>query len=163
MPKYIKLKDHLKVSEIERRYRATADGVERSHWQIIWLLAQGKRTREVAEITGYSVVWIRALVKRYNANGPAGLDDTRHDNPGRRALLNANQLAQLRTEVAAAEQVGQPWNGVQVAAWMSQCLGQPVYAVRGWEVLSRWGFTRKLPRIRHAKVDLTEQAAFKKT
>ncbi len=45
---------------------------------------------------------------------------------------------------------------------MSEQLGQPVYAVRGWEMLKRWGFKRKVPRPRHAKTDEQAQAAFKK-
>ncbi len=43
---------------------------------------------------------------------------------------------------------------------MSEQLGQPVYAVRGWEMLKRWGFKRKVPRPRHAKTDEQAQAAF---
>ncbi|BAI91028.1 hypothetical protein NIES39_H01030 [Arthrospira platensis NIES-39] len=41
--------------------------------QIIWLLAQGKTTEEVQEITGYSRIWIYELVKRYNQLGLKGL------------------------------------------------------------------------------------------
>jgi len=46
---------------------------------------------------------------------------------------------------------------------MSEALGRPIQAVRGWEVLQRWGFKRKVPRPRHIKADAGEQTAFKKT
>ena len=163
MPRYIEVKADLDEKELEKRYRAGRDGVERSQWQILWLLRGGKRAREVADLTGYSVVWIRALVKRYNAGGPATIGDRRHKNPGRPLKLNAEQQASLKAELMKAEAATEPWSGVQVAAWMSQALGKPVYAVRGWEMLQRWGFKRKVPRPRHVKANQPEQTEFKKT
>ncbi len=38
----------------EKRYRQAKDPLERSHYQVIWLLASGRSSREVSEITGYS-------------------------------------------------------------------------------------------------------------
>ena len=163
MPRYIQVKPHEDEKDLEKRYRAAHDGIARSQWQILWLLRSGKRTREVAELTGYSVVWIRELVKRYNADGPSVIGDNRHKNPGRPLKLNAEQQASLKAELMKAEAAGEPWSGVQVATWMSQQLGIPIYAVRGWEMLQRWGFKRKVPRPRHAKANAQEQTEFKKT
>jgi hypothetical protein len=53
MPKRITINPHLSVKELENRYRAAKNPVERSHYQIVWLLAQGKTTEEVAAVTGY--------------------------------------------------------------------------------------------------------------
>ncbi len=69
MAKRIKIVAHLSVEELEARYRQAKDGVERSHYQIIWLLAKGKRSSEVAELTGYSRSWIYELVWGYNRMG----------------------------------------------------------------------------------------------
>lgn len=66
MNKRISLKAHLSGEQIETRYRKAKDAVERSHWQIIWLLAQGKTAQQIAEVTGYSYDWIRCIVHRYN-------------------------------------------------------------------------------------------------
>jgi hypothetical protein len=55
MPKRITITPHLPVEELERRYRQAKDPIERSHYQIIWLLAQGKPSEEVAAVTGYSL------------------------------------------------------------------------------------------------------------
>jgi transposase len=71
MPKYVSLTAHLSPEELEQRYRKATEPVERSHLQMIWLLAQGKRIREVAEVTGYCANWIRILARRYNQDGPA--------------------------------------------------------------------------------------------
>ncbi|MDZ4876864.1 MAG: hypothetical protein CLLPBCKN_006299 [Chroococcidiopsis cubana SAG 39.79] len=69
MPRQLQIQPHLSIEELEQRYRASSDGVERSHYQIIWLLAQGKRSSEVAQITGYSRSWIYELVWGYNRLG----------------------------------------------------------------------------------------------
>nr|MBH8572114.1 helix-turn-helix domain-containing protein [Dendronalium phyllosphericum CENA369] len=66
MPKRISIARHLDIAELEQLYRQGKDPVESHQYQIIWLLAQGKKTEEVEEITGYSRTWIYALVKRYN-------------------------------------------------------------------------------------------------
>lgn len=47
MPRRLQIAPHLSVEELEQRYRASKDGVERSHYQIIWLLAQGQKSEEV--------------------------------------------------------------------------------------------------------------------
>ena len=62
MPKRITLEPHLSPDELQSRYRQASDPVERSHYQIIWLLASGKSPREVAAVTGYSRHWIYELV-----------------------------------------------------------------------------------------------------
>ena len=55
MPKRITIAPHLTEEELCQRYRQSKEVTERTHYQIIWLLTQGKKTKEVAEITGYSL------------------------------------------------------------------------------------------------------------
>ncbi|WP_206759128.1 hypothetical protein [Nostoc flagelliforme] len=62
--------------------------MERSHYQIIWLLASGRRSQEVSQITGYRVSWIYELVRGYNRIGTESLGDKRHEHPGGKTLLN---------------------------------------------------------------------------
>ena len=161
MPRRIAVATHLPVVELGERYRAAQDPVARSHWQIVWLMAQGRPVREVVAVTRYSPVWITQLVKRYNAQGPAGLGDQRHQNPGAPPLLAAEQQTAL---AAAVEHAPAPdgglWTGRQAAVWMQQTTGRPVHVQRGWEYLRRLGFRRKQPRPRHAHADGTAQAAF---
>jgi len=163
MPKYMTLARHLTIEELGKRYRKARDGVDRSQWQIIWLVAQGKHSGEIAAMTGYRVGWIRALVRRYNADGPDRIGDQRHSNPGQRRLLTAAQELELKALLQQAQVEGKSWTGPQVARWMSQQLGRPIHAVRGWEVMRRLGFTSKTPRPRHAKADAEQQGWFKKT
>lgn len=98
MPKKIKLEAHLDSKELENRYRKAHDPVLRSHYQILWLVSEGRTTTQVMEVTGYCRGWIQQLTRRYNADGPEALGDRRHRNPGakERALLSAEQQEELR-------------------------------------------------------------------
>jgi hypothetical protein len=95
IPKRLSIHPHLSTDELERRYRAAQSPVARSHWQIVWLLAQGLPSARVAAVTGYTVNWVRTIAQRFNQDGPAGLGDRRHRNPGRVGLLSAAQRAAL--------------------------------------------------------------------
>jgi transposase len=87
MPKRINIAEHSNISELEQLYKHAKDGIESRQYQIIWLLAQGKKTEEVEEITGYSRTWIYALVKRYNELGICGIGDRRSENQGVKASV----------------------------------------------------------------------------
>ena len=54
MPRRLSLNPPPATDELERRYRACRDLVERGHWQIVWLVAQGHTCPTVARLTGYS-------------------------------------------------------------------------------------------------------------
>ena len=73
MPKRIEIAPHLSVKELQAKYRAAKNPVTRSQYQIIWLLASGKKTEEVAIATGYTVQWVREVARRYNSSGIEGL------------------------------------------------------------------------------------------
>jgi len=153
---------HLPLDELEQRYRRCRDPVARSHWQILWLLVGGSSTAAVARVTGYSVNWVREIARRYREDGPAGIGDRRHGNPGAAPLLDAVRQAQLREALAGPAPDGGIWSCRGVAAWMSDLLGRPVSAQRGWEWMRRLGFTPQRPRPRETRADPAAQAAFKK-
>src|SRR3954447_579707 len=77
---------HHSTEELERRYKAANDGIERGHLHIIWLLSQGRWAKFVAEVTGYTPT--STILWRYNDHGLAGLGDGRLDNPGAAPLLD---------------------------------------------------------------------------
>src|ERR671938_142365 len=111
MPKTIKIVAHLSSEELENRCRKARDPVERSHYQILWLISQGKTTTQVMEVTGYSRGWIQQLARRYNADGPQALGDRRHLNPGakERALLSADQQEELKEVLKKPPPNGGMW------------------------------------------------------
>jgi hypothetical protein len=81
-PTDVTAKDHLPVADLEQEYRRARALVARRQWQIVWLVAQGRSTAEVAASTGYAPTWLYQVVRRYNAGGAAGIGDRRHRNPG---------------------------------------------------------------------------------
>lgn len=152
---------HLSVDELHQRYRAAEDPVARSQWQMLWLLADGTPTAEVARSTGYTVRWVQEVARRYRA-GAAAIGDRRHGNPGAAPLLDPVQQAQLRTALAGPAPDGGIWTCRSVAAWIGAVLGRPVDPTRGWEWMRRLGFTPQRPRPREPRADPAAQAAFKK-
>ena len=151
---------HLPVAELERRYRAAADPVARSHWQIVWLLARGSPTAAVADATGYSENWVREIARRYRAGGPGGLGDRRHGNPGGAPLLAPAQQEELRAALAGPAPDGGLWTCRKVADWIGERVGRPVAEARGWEYLRKLGFTPQRPRPRGTRADPDAQRAF---
>ncbi len=121
MPKRLHLEEHLSTQELEERYRRARDPVERTHYQIVWLLSLGKLTREVAEATGYSPEWIREVSRRYNEGGAEGLGDRRHRNPGAAPLLSPEQQRELGEALEEPPEDGGMWNSAKVAS----CLLDP--------------------------------------
>jgi transposase len=167
MPKTIKLESHLSSEELENSYRKARDPVLRSHYQIVWLISEGKTTRQVMETTGYSRGWIQQLARRYNAYGPEALGDRRHRNPGARdrALLTAEQQQELREVLTKPPPDGGMWNSRKVGEWIERRTGRVVSQKkqRGWEYLKRLGYSPKVPRPHHRKANNSEQEAFKKS
>jgi transposase len=162
MPKRLSLEPHLSADTLEQRYRDAADPVERTHYQILWLLAKGKTSADVADVTGYSLRWIRVIANRYNRQGEAGVGDARHRNPGAQGLLDEVQQTQLLQAVAAPVDESGLWNGRKVADWMSRVLERPIAPQRGWEYLKQMEFRLRVPRPEHQQQDPVEQAAWKK-
>jgi transposase len=141
------------LDALERRYRAAKDPVARRHWQIVWLLAQGKPSAQVAAVTCYTANWVRSIAQRYNRHGPAGLGDHRYRNPGCPGLLSMAQSRALASALAQPPADGGLWTGPKVAAWMAATLGRPVHPQRGWEMRQRLGLRPKTRRPRHVKAD----------
>jgi transposase len=162
MPKRTTVAEHLSLAELEQRYRRAHDPVERSHFQIVWLLAQGKTRAEVAAVTGYGVRWIGEIVRRYNEAGPDGLGDRRHDNPGGQPILSSEQQERLRAALAGPAPDGGHWTGPKVAAWIEAETGHRGYPQLGWSYLVRLGARLTRPRPQHAKADPEAVAAFPK-
>jgi transposase len=166
MARRIKLTTKLSVDELERRYRSASEGMERSHWQIIWLLAQGHPAYEVAKMTGYCAYWIGQVARRFTDEGEEGL--VNHRKRSRKSplalLATPEQLDELRMALAGPAPQGDVWNSRTVAAWLSARAGRPVSAHAALHYLHLLNCTPQAPRPRHAKAASPEErAAFKKS
>jgi len=162
MSRKITLAEHLSAPELERRYHQAQEPVARSHFHILWLLAQGHTAQEVARVTGYSAYWVGQVARRYNDGGPDALADRRQYNPGGQWLLSEEQKAALAQALTAPPEDGGLWSGPKVAAWMARRTGQAVHPQRGWDYLRLLGYSLRVPRPRHRKADPDAQEAFKK-
>lgn len=162
MPRCLSVTPHLSVAELERRYRTCRDPVERTHWQIVWLVAHGHTCPAVGRLVGYSETWVRTVIHRYNDDGPAGLADRRHGNPGQPPLVRPAVREELRDRLAEPPPDGGLWTGPKVAAWLTQRLDRAISPQRAWEVLRGIGFTLHQPRPRATTADPAAQDAFKK-
>ena len=153
------------VEELEQRFRAAKDVVERSHFQAIWLLAKGHSTAEVAEIVALTPRWVNKLARRYEADGVDALGDRRRRNAGARPLLSEDDLEALRERLKTPPDDGGSWSGPEVARWIAARRGLVhVHAPRGWEALKKIEWSIQVPRPRNPKAaPPEEQAAFKKS
>ncbi|MFO1208121.1 MAG: helix-turn-helix domain-containing protein [Amaricoccus sp.] len=153
------------VEDLEARFRAAKDVVERSHCQVVWLLAKGHSTAEVAEIVALSPRWVRKLARRYEAEGAEGLGDRRRGNAGAKPLLSADDLEALRERLRTPPDDGGVWSGPKVARWIAARLGLVhVHPPRGWEALRKLRWSLQAPRPRNPQAaGPEEQAAFKKS
>lgn len=98
---------HRTVNQIVGKYRACRHPIEKTRWHAIWLLARTDVPRspdQVADLVGLSGVTVRAVLHRWNADGPAGLTDQRASNgaapkltPRRRQALFAAVQKRPRT------------------------------------------------------------------
>jgi transposase len=162
MQKRVSIRADLSAEELEQRYRRAQDPVARSQWQMVWLLACGQRSEQVAESTGYSLTWIYMIARRYNADGENGIGDRRHRNPGGSRLLTQEQQAELDRALEGAAPDGGVWTVAKVAAWISAQTGRTIGLGTGWRYLQRLDRRRYAPRPRHVKADAAAQQAFKK-
>lgn len=156
---------HFSVEVLKQRYLECECPLERTHWHIIWLLADTthlRTPREVAEIVGCTPDWVRKLLKRYNAEGEAAMRDKRKNN-GRQRILDETQQAALEAALSSPPADGGLWTGPKVAAWISETLKRPVSDVSGWKYLKRLGYTLQTPRPQHQSAATPDaQQTFKK-
>ena len=162
MPKRLTISPHLTIDELEQCYRQAQTVTERSHYQVLWLLAQGKASQEVADITGYGRNWIYELVRSYNQLGVEALEDLRRHNPGALPKLNDVQQANLLQAIRGAAPDGGLWNGRKVADYLSEVLGTPVSRQQEWNYLKQMDLRLRVPRPQHQQSDIEAQQAWQK-
>jgi transposase len=150
---------HLSHDEIDRRYRGCADAAEKSRWHVLWLVTrpdQPLSATAAAKLVGFTPAWGRAILKRYNAHGPAALADGRREN-GSDPKLTAEQRAELLAALQAEPPDGGLWSGPKVATFVKDRFGVEVWPQTGWQWLRGLGFRLVVPRPRHPKAATPEE------
>ncbi len=157
MTRRTQLAPHLSLDEVGQRYMTAETVAEARRYHALWLIAQGHTAKDAAALIGLSSKWVGILVQRYNQHGPAGLRDTRADNPGAAPLLSPELQQTLFQALQAPPAEGGIWTGRKVAAWIKRTTGITTHPQRGWEYMRRLGFTTQAPRPRHAQAASAEQ------
>jgi transposase len=145
---------HLAPEEIARRYRACRSGLEKTHWQVLWLLSRPESPlspAQAAEQVGLTAGWARSLLKRWNAEGPGGLADRRVVKNGGKPKLTAEQRAELFAALQGSPPDGGLWTGPKVAAYARDHWGVTVCVETGWRWLTGLGLSLQVPRPRNPK------------
>ena len=140
---------HLPPADIFRRYRACRRGVEKTHWQLLWLLTRPERPlapAQAAAQVGPTAVWARAILKRWNAAGPDGLADRRVGACGGRSKLTSDQHIDLRAALQQPPPDGGLWTGPKVARYVRDRWGVAVCKQTGWGWMRGLGFSLQVPR-----------------
>ena len=160
-----KVAEHLSLAELQAGYRTSGDAKLARHYQVIWLLAQGRSCAEVAQLTSLARRWVERLLVRYNQFGPSSLGDRRRGNGTQATVLTPAVLEVLRERLKSPPEDGGVWTAKKVAAVMAAELGLATVAEqRGWEALRALGWTLQKPRPRHARAaSPEEQEEYKKS
>jgi len=163
----LKIKPHLTHEEVGQRYRKCKSPIEKSRWQLIWLMTNPQKemlVTQAAETVGFCRNWARTLVHRYNSEGPEKFIDKRKNNKGKKAFLSKKQQKELRNMLINKRPPdGGLWTGPKVALWIKEKTQKPITAVGAWKWIKRLGFTLQVPRPKNIKAATAEEAKeFKK-
>lgn len=156
----IEITHHLPYAAIQKHERSCTSVVEREHWQILRLMSRpgyALSAAEAALVVDRTPDAIRRVVRRYNAEGPEGLQDRRQGRSGRKALLSETKRQQLFAELQRKPADGGLWTGPKVALRVAEYAGIRVSAVTGWQYLRKLGFTLQIPRPRHSETATEEE------
>jgi transposase len=115
----VQVADHLSVAELQAGWRESRDATRARHYQVIWLLAQGRSCAEVERLTGFVRRWVEELVERYNRFGPSSLGDRRRGNGAKPKILTPEILAMLRERVKTPPDDGGVWTAKKAAQPLS--------------------------------------------
>lgn len=143
---------HLTPDEVARRYRTCRRGVEKTHWQVIWLLTRTDPPPTPAAVghqVGLTPAWVRTILRRWNAEGPDGLADRRAAANGGHAKLSIDRQLELWAALQQSPPDGGLWTGPKVAAYVRDRWGVVICKQTGWQWLRGLGFTLQVPRPRH--------------
>jgi transposase len=157
---------HRTARQAWAKYRACRHPVEKTRWLLVWLLLRNDEPRtpaQAAAVVGVSAVTARAVLKRWNADGPRGVADRRAGNHGQ-PRLTGGQRGALFTALKGRPPDGGLWSGPKVARYVRDRWAVTVRPQTGWRWLRELGFTLQVPRPTHPRAaDPATRRRWKKT
>ncbi len=156
---------YLTSTELKTRYLYATERVESVGKHLLWLVSQKWTIQQAAQAVGINYDYAKDIVKAYNQQGEEAIANRRHQRrePPSHALLNREQLEQLRSCLKQPPEDKGLWTGPKVADWIAKKTGrEKVWPQRGWDYLKKCRYSPQKPRPRHVKADLEAQQEFKK-
>ena len=164
MSKKAYLHPHFSNDELKSRYLSVKDPIESRRWHLLWLISQQYSIKKAAEIIGYNYDYAKDIVKNYNSSAEQGVINRRktRKRQATNALLTQQQLLELKEALQSPPEDEGLWSGPKVARWIEKKTGlKKVWNQRGWDYLKKCRYSRQIPRKKHRKGDVKEQAKFK--
>ncbi|HEY9794380.1 MAG TPA: winged helix-turn-helix domain-containing protein [Leptolyngbyaceae cyanobacterium] len=165
MVKKVHLQPYLTSSQLKNRYLGSSDRVESRRWHLLWLVSKNWTIQQASLAVGLNYDYAKDIVKAYNQRGDKAIANRRRQRIARppHALLNQEQLEELRCCLKEPPEDKGIWTGPKVADWIAKKTGrEKVWSQRGWDYLNKCRYSAQRPRPRHVKGDPEAQQEFKK-
>lgn len=163
MPKILKLESHLTAKQLQRKYVTCQHSQEKQRWHALSLIAAGGVANTVAKEIGMSSGWISQTVRRYNAEGVAGVKN-KSKNEGSKTLTE-EQVKELEKEIESGKTKDERlWSSRQIKRWVKDKTGKTIHKTTAWRMFAKLDFTSQVPRPAHQeRASEAEQTTFKKS
>ena len=165
MVKKVHLQPYLTSSQLKNHYLGSSDRVESRRWHLLWLVSKNWTIQQASQAVGLNYDYAKDIVKAYNQQGEKVIANRRRQRtaPPPHALLNREQLEELRYCLKEPPEDKGIWTGPKVADWIAKKTGrEKVWSQRGWDYLKKCCYSPQRPRPRHVKGDPEAQQEFKK-
>lgn len=157
----MEVSQRLPVEELEKRERQESNAKLAKRMRVVILAMRGYTAPAVAMSLGLSRRVVQRWVRRYNDEGPSGLEDRRGNSPG--GSLTPEQEEGIRQRLEAgptSEDKVCSLRGADMQRILQQEFGVWRCLSAVYCLLHRLGYSYLRPRPRHHKADPEAQAAF---
>jgi transposase len=149
---------------LQEEIRHTAESRYNHRLHGLLLVAQGLSGLEVAELLGDAPRTVQYWVRRFEAQGLAGLREGQR--PGRPRRLKERQLQAVNAALRRSPQEfglsGNLWDGKTLSAWIEQRFGVSLGVRQCQNMFRQFDFRLRKPRLLIAQADPERQSAHKK-
>jgi transposase len=159
----LQIAGHLSDTQLKEKLSSTAGKPEFSRWQILYMIQVGKihAASVIAPLVNLSKPSIYKIVEQYNKQGVSGIKYTARGGR-RRSLLSLTQETALLASVEQKAAKGLIKTANDIRVMVEAKVGKSVSDDYLWDLLSRNGWKKKMPRPHHPNRNTSEQQAFKK-
>jgi transposase len=154
--------EHHSAEELQTLFRQEQEARRAKRLWIVWQARLGRTAPEIAMGIGVSRRAVQEWVRRYNAEGLAGLET--RSGQGRVPILSETERQLVVQRVEAGPQDGDVCSlrGVDFQKFIETQFGKLMSPTSVYRLLHQLGYEWLVPRPKHRKNDPDAMAAFKK-